>query len=173
MRVSNNVVQASSGFSRGDCVRFNGEDWVLAATGGMGVGVVGSLNSSGTFEFVQMGELDGLDGLTPGATYYTDSNGQLSTTVNGPPIGIAYTDKVLLVGSEPGAGASATAVVDTSQLVTATEMAAAIASAVALQAAVDSQNHLHSINLDGVISVTPGHSGVVFLETDGTQVLTE
>lgn len=125
-RVSTLVTQNSSGFSRGVCVRFDGTNWVRATTGQAGVGIVGSMMDSNTFEFVQMGELDGLDGLTPGAVYYPDSSGNLSVAPNGASVGIAYTDRTLFVG----APASVTAAIDLAGYATLSDLQAAIATAI-------------------------------------------
>ncbi len=174
-RVSSMVTQANHGFTRGDCVLFDGTNWVLATTGATGVGVVGSLASASAFEFVQLGFLDGLDSLVPGAAYYPDSSGQLSTTANGTAVGIAYQVDVLHVVPALAA-ASGSSAADLSIYATTTQLAAAIAATAAALAALNIpgvDDYIHSIQDDGVISITPGASGVVFLESDGTQVLTE
>lgn len=170
-RVSTPVTQVGHGFTRGDAVQFDGVNWVLASTGGTSVGIAGSLFDANSFEFIQLGELDGLDDLVPGSLYYPAESG-ISTTVNGSPIGMAYTDSVLFVGMTSGASTSSGPTVSAGIYVSVTQAASMIASAIALQVLQDSVNRLHSVELDAVISVTPGHSGVVFLESDGTQVLT-
>jgi hypothetical protein len=171
--IASAVTQANHNFSRGTVVRFNGTNWVVSTSGVAGSGVVGSIQDSNTFEFVQVGLLDGLDGLTPGALYYPTSSGQLSTTVNGTAIGLAYDSDTLLV--QPVSQVAGN--IDPSTYVTSPQLTAAIAAAQAVAAAaLAAHNHdsryIHSVDLDGVISVDPGNSGVVFLETDGTQVLT-
>lgn len=175
-RVATPVTQENHGFVRGTCVVFNGTDWVVASAGSHGVGVVGNIMGGDTFEFVQMGAIDGLEGLTPGATYYPGPDGSLSTAPSGTAIGTAYTDLVLFVGSAPGSGSSTT--VDTSNFVTNAQLVAAVAAAndaaaaaIAAAAVVEDGRHLHSIEYDAVISVAPGNVGVVFSESDGTQVL--
>ena len=168
-RVSSSVVQAKHGFSRGQCVLFNGTNWVLATSGSAGVGVVGSLESADVFEFVSLGLLDGLDTLIPGATYYPSALG-ISINVSGVAIGTAYTDTKLFVSASGASTPSAP--IDTSGFVTTSALNAATAS---INAALAAHNHdsryTHSVEFDGVISVEPGNSGLVFLEADGTQVL--
>ncbi len=172
-RTATPVVQEAHGFVRGTVVVFDGDDWGLATTGGPGVGVVGDILSADAFEFVHSGAIDGLEDLTPGTEYYTDALGQLSTTANGPSVGVAYTDRVLFVS--PGATAAAsTGVSDTSLFATQSQIAALQAAIAAVATAIpSSDSYIHSIQDDAVISVTPGASGIVFLESDGTQVLTE
>lgn len=169
-RVATSVTQENHGFVRGTCVVFNGTDWVLASAGAHGVGVVGNIMGSNVFEFVQMGAIDGLEALIPGAVYYPGPNGSLSITPSGTAVGTAYTDLVLFVGPAPGASTPAP-VVDTSLFVTQSQLIAAIATAVAAAAEIEDERHLHSIQFDAVISVVPGNAGVVFSESDGTQVL--
>lgn len=89
-RASSFVTQAGHGFSRGQCVKFDGVNWTIAQTGVAGVGLVGSLKDASTFEFVQLGLLEDLDGLTPGAAYYPSETGGLTLTPNGTAIGLAY-----------------------------------------------------------------------------------
>lgn len=175
--VSIPVTQNNHGFSRGTPVRFDGTNWVLATTGAAGVGMVGAVLGPNAFEFLTLGELPGLNDLVPGSTYYPDGSGYISTTVNGTAIGVAYTATILHVN--PPATTSSTSV-DTTGFASLTDLATALAAEVArANAAYAALSHLHddkylhSIEHDGVISVTPGHSGVVFLESDGTQVLTE
>lgn len=168
------LTQQNHGFSRGSPVRFDGSNWVLASTGGTGVGLVGSLNDANTFEFVTGGELDGLDGLTPGQTYYV-LNGVLTTEATGDPIGYAVSSTQLIVGSTP----TIPAPVDTSSFASTTALAAAIAAEVArADSAYAATGHNHdtwyirSIDRQGVISVVPGMAGPVFDVSDGRQVLT-
>lgn len=124
-RVSTFVTQAKHGFSRGQCVKFDGNNWTLAAVGVPGIGVVGSIQDANSFEFIQLGLLDGLDGLTPGATYYPSASG-ISTTPNGNAVGTAYTDTTLFLGSSP----VATSTVDVNNFVTAVALGTAMASEV-------------------------------------------
>lgn len=128
-RIGVAVAQNSHGFSRGSCVFFDGSNWVLATTGGPNLAVVGDAISGNAFEAVMLGELDGLDGLTPGATYYVGAAGTLSTTPNGPAIGQAYTASVLLVSVAQGAESSSAAV-DTSQFASRSELVAGLATEV-------------------------------------------
>lgn len=96
-RVSSFVTQANHGFSRGQCVKFDGTNWVTAPLGVAGVGIVGSLKDASTFEFVQLGLLEDLDGLTPGAAYYPSATGGLTLTPNGTAIGLAYDPSTLFI----------------------------------------------------------------------------
>ena len=124
-RVSTFVTQAKHGFSRGQCVKFDGNNWAPAAVGVAGIGVVGSIQDANSFEFIQLGLLDGLDGLTPGATYYPSATG-ISTTPNGNAVGTAYTDTTLFLGSSP----VATSTVDVNNFVTTAALGATMASEV-------------------------------------------
>lgn len=124
-RVSTFVTQAQHGFSRGQCVKFDGSNWTLAAVGVAGIGVVGSIQDANSFEFIQLGLLEGLDGLTPGATYYPSATG-ISTTPNGNAVGTAYTNTTLFLGSSP----VATSTVDVNNFVTTAALTTTIASEV-------------------------------------------
>lgn len=124
-RVSSFVTQAKHGFTRGQCVKFDGNNWVIAAVGVAGIGVVGSIQDANIFEFIQLGLLDGLDGLTPGATYYPSATG-ISTTPNGNAVGVAYTATTLFLGSSP----VATSTVDVNNFVTTAALGATMASEV-------------------------------------------
>src|SRR5687767_14012133 len=131
-RVGTLVTLSSHGFGRGDPVRFDGDDWVRATEGDLGVGVVGSVPDNNTFEFVQLGELGGLDGLTPGSVYYPDSTGVgLSTTVNGSPVAFAYTESTIFVICYSETSGSGSDTFDHSILATNTALAAVTAAVVA------------------------------------------
>lgn len=95
--VSIPVSQEDHGFSRGTPVKFDGDNWVLASTGEIGVGMVGNVLDSNAFEFVIIGEIRGLTDLVPGAAYYPDGLGYVSTTVNGTSVGVAYSSSILFV----------------------------------------------------------------------------
>ena len=125
-RVSTFVTQAKHGLTRGQCVKFDGENWVQAAVGVAGIGVVGSIQDANSFEFIQLGLLDGLDGLTPGATYYPSATG-ISTTPNGNAVGVAYTSTTLFLGSSP----VATSTVDVNNFVTTATLNTTVANEVA------------------------------------------
>lgn len=170
------VVQASHGFSRGDPVRFDGTNWVLAAGGGSGTGIVGSINDSNTFEFVTHGELENLVSLVPGSTYYSDTDGVLTTIPNGVSVGYTLSDTKLFV--QMGASGSTSGTIDTSNLATNTALLAAIAAEIVrANAAYSGISHdhdgryIHSVSHDGVISVDIVAPGPIFDESDGTQVL--
>lgn len=90
-RVSSLVTQLAHGFDRGDPVHFDGSNWVAAVAGDAGIGLVGSIQSRDTFEFVQSGFLDGLADLEPGQVYYVQADGTLDTTQTDSPIFKAYT----------------------------------------------------------------------------------
>jgi hypothetical protein len=173
--VSVPVVQANHGFSRGAVVRFDGSNWVLATTGVAGCGLVGSITDNNVFEFVQIGRLEGLSGLTPGTSYFPDSTGSLSSAPNGTAVGIAYDDQSIFVQpvAQSAAGFDPSGFATTASLVqaTATEVARANAAYATI-----SHNHdtvyIHSVQHDAVISVDTTMPGVVFLASDGTQVLT-
>ena len=124
-RVSTFVTQAKHGFARGQCVKFDGTNWILATVGVAGIGVVGSIQDANSFEFIQLGLLEGLDGLTPGATYYPSATG-ISTTPNGNAVGTAYTETTLFLGSSP----VATSAIDVNNFVTQVALTTAIASEV-------------------------------------------
>ncbi len=135
------VVQANHGFGRGDPVLFDGSNWTLANTGGSGIGLVGSINDGNTFEFVTHGELEGLTGLEPGATYYAVS-GALTTTPSGVSVGYALSDTKLFI--QAGSSSSGTAAIDTSSFASTTQLAGAIAAEItrsntAIDAAIDAE----------------------------------
>ena len=125
-RVSTFVTQAKHGFTRGQCVKFDGNNWVLATVGVAGIGVVGSIQDANSFEFIQLGLLEGLDGLTPGATYYPSATG-ISTAPNGNAVGTAYTATTLFLGSSP----VATSAIDVNSFATTAALSTSIANEVA------------------------------------------
>ena len=109
-RVSTSVTQQGHGFVRGTPVRFDGEDWVVATTGEPGVGLVGSVLGSDSFEVVTSGEVTDLDNLTPGLFYYPDASGSLLPIANGTAVGQAISDRVLVVN--PGGSNSLSEISD-------------------------------------------------------------
>ena len=125
-RVSSFVTQAKHGFSRGQCVRFDGNNWVISPIGIAGCGLVGSLRDANTFEFIQLGLLEDLDGLIPGSAYYTSESGNLTLTPNGTAVGIAYDTRTIFI--QPVA--QAVAGFDPSGFVTISALNAAITSEV-------------------------------------------
>ena len=125
-RVSTFVTQAKHGFTRGQCVKFDGNNWVLATVGVAGIGVVGRIQDANSFEFIQLGLLEGLDGLTPGATYYPSATG-ISTAPNGNAVGTAYTATTLFLGSSP----VATSAIDVNSFATTAALSTSIANEVA------------------------------------------
>lgn len=150
-RVSSFVTQAKHGFSRGQCVRFDGNNWVISPIGVAGCGLVGSLRDANTFEFVQLGLLEDLDSLTPGAAYYTSASGALTLTPNGPAVGIAYDTRTIFI--QPVAQAIAS--LDLSGFVTVSQLNASISSEVVrANAAYLEESQASGIGLDILSSLT-------------------
>lgn len=173
-RVSSRVIQQSHGFGRGSCVRFDGTNWVLAISGAPGVGVVGNRDAD-SFEFVQVGLLDGLDSLVPGAEYFPDESGELSTTGTGSSVGTAYDSRTLFVQPPIStvSAAPASSGVSMTQLVSAVASEASRADlALAGALAALPSLYIHSIQNLGVISISSSAPGPVFDISDGTQILT-
>lgn len=111
-RVSVPKTQASHRFRHGTVVRFDGTNWVRG--GGAGAGLVSGILDANTFEFASSGELDGLDGLTPGALYYAGTDGELTTTVSGNPIFQAHSASAGAI-LPPGTTAAGTVVGDVTE----------------------------------------------------------
>lgn len=176
-RVSSKKQQVGHGFARGQPLVYSGGLYQLATAATGFDGVCGTIPDVNRFELVTGGELDGLSGLTPETTLYLSSSpGVLSATGTIP---------VLRASTAIAAWVLPQTVSGSGDGITEAEMAAAIADAVAAEAAridaiiaalpaatpIDPTQYLHSIQNDAVISVDVGNVGVVFDETDGTQVL--
>lgn len=144
-RVSRLAIQNSHGFSRGGVVRFDGSNWVAAIAGATGAGIVGSIPDKNTFEFVQLGFLDGLTGLVAGEYFVSaTAAGQITTVNTGHQIFTAYTPQTGFVhqsSTTVTSGGGSTGV--TSAFVTSA-VAAAIATEVArAESAYSPLSHLH------------------------------
>jgi hypothetical protein len=79
--------QTSHGFRRGNAVFTEGGAFQRATLGDTVDGLVASIRDSQRFEVLTHGTyLDGLSGLTPGATYYLDAAGNWTTEVTAQPV---------------------------------------------------------------------------------------
>ncbi len=185
--------QAGHGFRRGQPVYLQSAGTYALASLDTGFdGLVGDLTSQ-TFQLVTGGELDGLSGLAPNVVY------SLSGTPGTYVAGTAYPifkamaiDSASLVVSNTGTTGTDIVLPYTFSVTpipnavpisgTGGKLAAGwipdlpydpLGAADAVLATIGdiSTQYLHSIQNDAVISVDVGNVGVVFDETDGTQVL--